>query len=122
MENLFYGITISIVSGLLSALFTFSFFYIYAQKIIKKKMENIIDEYIEVFKIKLKESFQEAGKELLPSFKEEVKKGFKESIKEVLSPNVIDETAKQIAKTSSSLIQNSLNLLMGKWSEEDNKI
>lgn len=121
MENIFTIFIMSIISGILSAIFTFGIFYIYFKKIIKEKMENLTDEYIELFRKKLKESFQEAGKELLPNFKEEVKKGFKEAITEAIGPNVIDETAKQIAKTSSSLIQNSLNLLMGKWPDQEEK-
>lgn len=121
MGNIFIIFIISTLSGILSAILTFGIFYIYSKKIVKKRMENLTDEYIELFRKKLKESFQEAGKELLPAFKEEVKKGFKEAITEALGPNVIDETAKQIAKTSSSLIQNSLNLLMGKWPDQEKK-
>ena len=67
----------------------------------------------------MKEGFHEAGKELLPQFKEEVKRGFKEAINESISPSMIEETAKNIAKTSTSIIQNSINLLTGRW--EDNK-
>ncbi len=119
MNHFFLILLLSVLSGVLAALFIFFILYVYIQKFFKKKIEYVIDEYIEIFKNKLRESFQEAGKELLPSFKSEVKKGFKEAIQEVFSPNMIDDTAKQIAKTSSSLIQNSLHLLLGKWTESD---
>jgi phosphate/sulfate permease len=119
MQDIFVGIFISVVTGLLTAFFTFGILYYYFKKSFKQKAELLIDEYILIFKERLKEGFHEAGKELLPAFKEEVKRGFKEAINESISPSMIEETAKNIAKTSTSIIQNSINLLTGRW--EDNK-
>ncbi|GIX41402.1 MAG: hypothetical protein KatS3mg129_1135 [Leptospiraceae bacterium] len=118
MDNIFIGIIISIISGLLSAFFTFGILYLYFQKSFKLKAEKLIDEYILIFKERLKEGFHEAGKELLPEFKEEVKRGFKEALQEVIGPSLIDETAKKIAKTSTNILQNSINLLTGRWEED----
>ncbi len=118
MQNLWISIIISILTGFLTAFFSFLILYFYFKKIFKQRAEILMDEYLLVFKEKLKQGFHEAGKELLPEFKQEVKNGFKEAINEVLGPPLIDETAKKIAKTSTSIIQNSINLLTGKWEDE----
>lgn len=118
MEGIVISIIVSTLTGFLTAVFSFTILYYYVQKRFKHKAEQMIDEYILLFKEKLKQGFYEAGNELLPKFKQEVKDGFKEAINESLGPAIIDETAKKIAKTSSSIIQNSINLLTGRWEDE----
>ncbi len=111
-------LTTSILSGLFTSILILGLLYYFIQKKLKKKLEILVDEYIETFKEKLKISFQEAGEELLPKFKEEVKKGFKEAINESLVPSTIDEVARHITKMSTNIIQNSLNLLKPPWDEQ----
>lgn len=118
MEILLISIIVSTLTGFLTAIFSFGILYYYVQKRFKYKAEQIVDEYILLFKEKLKQGFYEAGNELLPKFKQEVKEGFKEAINESLGPAIIDETAKKIAKTSTTIIQNSINLLTGRWEED----
>lgn len=108
----------AILSSVLSGLFTSLAFYFYFKYLERTKLNSVLDEYLELVKARLKEGFEESGRELLPEFKEEVRQGFKAGLADVLGGELIDQTARTIAKSSADIVESGFNLLKGAWTPD----
>jgi len=118
---LFIIIITAILSSLLGGIMTSVSLYLYFKYLERKKLNAVLDEYIEIVKARLKEGFEEAGVELLPQFKEEVRQGFKEGLNDVLSGELIDQTARSIAKSGADIVESGFNLLKSALPKTDTK-
>ncbi len=112
----------AVLSSILSGIMTSVALYLYIRYLQRNRLHAALDEYIEIVKTHLKQGFEEAGRELLPEFKEEVRQGFKEGLADVLSGELIDQTARSIARSGVDIVESSFNLLKGAWPKgEDSK-
>ncbi|MCB1165703.1 MAG: hypothetical protein KDK37_14495 [Leptospiraceae bacterium] len=107
-----------VFTSVLSAILTGFGFYYYYQSRLANRLEKELDEYAEIVKTKLKEGVEEAGESLLPRFKQETRAGFREAITDALSGQMVDETVRAMTKTGSTLVESSLNLLLGRKESE----
>ena len=107
-------IFIMIATALLSSIFTISLSLIAYRVFIKKSLKNQLEEAGELVKSKMQEGVLQSARELLPEFREEVSEGFKEALADSLSGDVVHRTAMSMAKNSTSMVEQGLNLLMGK--------
>lgn len=110
----------AILSSILSGVMTSVALYLYFKYLRRTKLNAALDEYIEIVKQRLKEGFEESGRELLPEFKEEVRKGFKEGMADVLRGGLIDQTARSIARSGVDIVESGFNLLKGAWPKNEN--
>tara|TARA_Y100001933_G_scaffold251914_1_gene290223 strand:+ start:394 stop:807 length:414 start_codon:yes stop_codon:yes gene_type:complete len=107
-----------IFTAVLSAILTGLAFYYYYRSRVAAKLEEELDEYAEIVKTRLKEGVEEAGESMLPRFKEEVRSGFKEAITDALSGQMVEDTVRAMTKSGSTIVESSLNLLLGRRDPE----
>ncbi len=100
-------------TAMLSSMFTLALVYALYQATWKKKLYAELDEYAGILKQKLKEAAQEAGAELLPDFRAQVREGFKEAMTDSLKGELIERSAREMAKSGSEIMETGLNLLLG---------
>lgn len=101
-------------TALLSAVLTGLGFYYYYRSRVASKLEEELDEYAEIVKQRLKEGVEEAGESLLPRFKQEVRAGFKEAISDAIAGGMVEDTVRSMTRTGTTIVESSLNLLLGK--------
>lgn len=109
---------IIISTSLLSSIFTICLGFILYKVFLRKSLNKQIDEVGDLVKIKMQEGVMESAKELLPDFKEQVSEGFKEALADAISGDVVHRTARNMAKNSSTMVEQGLNLLLGKSQKE----
>lgn len=51
---------------------------------------------------------------MMPEFREEVREGFKEALSSVASGDIIEQTARNMAKNSSTIVEQGLGMLLGR--------
>lgn len=107
---------IAIIFGtaLLSSSLTLGLVYLIYQASWKKRLYAEMDEYADIIKQKLKEGAIEAGEELLPDFRAHVREGFKEAMTDSLKGELLERSAREVARSGSDLVESGLNLLLGK--------
>ena len=116
-ELILVGVGVSIGSSLL----TLAFAYLLFRWKLKELLYQELDELSISMKEKLREGVTEAGKELMPEFREEVREGFKEALTSAMSGDLIEMTAKQVAKNSTNIVEQGLGMLLGRRPEEYRK-
>ena len=101
-------------SAFLSSALTLTIVYIIFHSSWKKQLYADMDEYADIIKQKLKEGAIEAGAELLPDFRQQVREGFKEAMTDSLKGELIERSARDMARSGTDLMETGLNLLLGK--------
>ena len=117
MQN--QNIILALATALLSSLFTLIILFLVYKFLLQKKLEGKQEDIAEVLKGKLKEGVKEAGIELLPKFRDEVRKGFNEAMTDAVSGNLIDSSAKEVAKKGTNIMGKGLDILLGKSGNQD---
>ncbi|MEQ8353435.1 MAG: hypothetical protein RH862_18315 [Leptospiraceae bacterium] len=108
----------SLFTAVLSAILTGLVFYYYYRSRVAAKLEEELDEYAEIVKQRLKDGVEEAGESMLPRFKEEVRSGFREAITDALSGQMVEDTVRAMTKSGTTIVESSLNLLLGRRDSE----
>lgn len=106
------------VTAFLSSALTLFFAYLLYKLRLKRKLKLELEEFAGILKERLREGVEEAGKELLPKFRNEVSEGFKDALSSALAGELIEETAKRVAKGGTNFVETGINLLLGKKPQE----
>ncbi len=119
MDSLTWTIVLTgLGAALLGSCFTFLGGYLLFRTHLKERLSREIDELAELMKERLREGVLEAGRELKPDFRDEVREGFKEAISSALSGEIIEQAARRAAQNSTSIVEQGLNLLLGRPPEK----
>ena len=108
----------ALITAAFSAMITLGVGYLLFAAFLKKRIYAEIyaelEELSDVIKEKLREGVLEAGTELMPEFREEVRDGFKEALTAVASGDIIEQTARNMAKNSQTIVEQGLGMLLGR--------
>lgn len=108
----------ALLAGLCSAALTLGVGYLlfaaYLKKRIYRELSVELAELSDTIKTKLRAGVLEAGQELLPEFREEVREGFKEALTAVASGDIIEQTARNMASKSQTIVEQGLGMLLGR--------
>ena len=116
-----YILFFSIISGILSSLFTLAVLTIYLRTTLKNKINKEAKEAGDLIKERIHSAVMEAGEELLPKFRDEVKNGFTDAFTRALSGEIIPQTARQLAKNSQGIVEQGLSFILGRSSDTAKK-
>lgn len=110
---------VALVASAMGSAGTAALLYIVIRRLQRNRLEAMLDETIEIMKKRLKEGVEEAGRELLPEFREEVRRGFKEGLSDVVHGELLDQTARSLARSGADIVETGLNLLTGRKTRTD---
>lgn len=110
---------VALVASAMGSAGTAALLYIVIRRLQRNRLEALLDETIEIMKKRLKEGVEEAGRELLPEFREEVRRGFKEGLSDVVHGELLDQTARSLARSGADIVETGLNLLTGRKTRTD---
>lgn len=102
------------LSSALTILGAVLYYTLYLDKHLDHKLEKAAD----LIQEKVRSGVQEAGRGLLPEVRNEVAEGFKDAMASAMGGELVDRTARVVAKSSTSFVEDSLNLLLGKPKEK----
>ncbi len=100
----------ALVSSSLTILGAVLYYTFYLDKHLDRKLEAAAA----LIEQKVRSGVQEAGRGLLPEVRKEVAEGFKDAMASAMGGELVDRTARVVAKSSTSFVEESLNLLLGK--------
>lgn len=112
---------IAFLSSVMGSAATAALLYVVARRLQRSRLDALLDEYIEIMKKRLKEGVEEAGRDLLPEFREEVRRGFKEGMNDVVHGELLDQTARTLARSGADIVETGLNLLTGRRARGDSE-
>ncbi|MCB1173767.1 MAG: hypothetical protein KDK39_09390 [Leptospiraceae bacterium] len=107
-------ILLILITSLCSSVFTLLLGFVTYRFFLKKSLDETIDEVGDLVKERMQSGVMESATALLPEFRREVSEGFKEALAESLSGDVVQRTANLMAKNSTDLVEQGLNLLLGR--------
>lgn len=110
---------VALVASAMGSAGTAALLYFVIRRLQRNRLEALLDEYIDIMKTRLKEGVEEAGRELLPEFREEVRRGFKEGMNDVMHGELLDQTARSLARSGADIVETGLNILTGRKTRPD---
>ena len=81
-------------------------------------LEEAASELLPRIRTELTAGFRDAATDSMPGFREEVRQGFADAIASLATSELLDRTARKVVRTGSSLVESSLNLLLGARPED----
>ena len=77
----------------------------------QQEIEVAVRQWLPTVRTELQAGLTTAAQDMLPAFRAEVRNGFTEALNLANAGALLDKTARKVVRASSSLVENSLNLL-----------